>query len=56
VTWRLCVKIPRLAIDAPFTSLRELSEFSAERADPTRFAQTLIEMQIPSTLDGKLPR
>jgi hypothetical protein len=48
-------KIPRLRSDAPFTSLRELSDFNAEHADPTRFAQTLIEMQIPSTLDGELP-
>jgi hypothetical protein len=48
-------KIPRLASEAPFTSLRDLSEFNAEHADPTRFAQTLIEMQIPSTLDGDLP-
>jgi hypothetical protein len=48
-------KIPRLASDAPFSSLRELSDFNAEHADPTRFAQTLIEMQIPTTLDGELP-
>jgi hypothetical protein len=48
-------KIPRLASDAPFTSLRELSEFNVEHADPSRFAQTLVEMQIPSTLDGELP-
>lgn len=48
-------KIPRLASDAPFTSLRDLSEFNAEHADPSRFAQTYAQMVIPSTLDGKLP-
>jgi hypothetical protein len=48
-------KIPRLASDAPFTSLRELSEFNAEHADPSRFAQTYAQMVVPSTLDGELP-
>lgn len=48
-------KIPRLANDAPFSSLRELSEFNAEHADPSRFAQTYARMVVPSTLDGELP-
>jgi hypothetical protein len=33
-------KTPRLASDAPFTSLRELSDFNDEHTDPTRFVQT----------------
>jgi hypothetical protein len=48
-------KIPHLASGVPFASLRELSEFHAEHADPLRFAKTFTEMQIPSTLDGELP-
>jgi SEC-C motif len=48
-------KIPRLSSNAPFTSLRELSEFNAEHADPSRFLQTLVQMKIPDTLDGELP-
>ncbi len=48
-------KIPRLSGEAPFTSIRELSEFNAQHADPTRFAQTLARMEMPSTLDGELP-
>ena len=48
-------KIPRLSSDTPFTSVRDLSEFNAEHADPSRFVQALVRMQIPSTLDGELP-
>jgi hypothetical protein len=48
-------KIPRLVTGVLFGSLRELSEFHAEHADPLRFAETFKEMQIPSTLDGELP-
>lgn len=48
-------KMPGLARGAQFGSLRELSEFRAEHADSSRFVKALIEMEIPSTLDGKLP-
>ena len=48
-------KIPGLRGGTPFRSLRELSEFRAEHADSSRFVKALIEMEIPSTLDGKLP-
>jgi hypothetical protein len=48
-------KIPRLSSHTPFTSVRDLSEFNAEHADPSRFVQALGRMQIPSTLDGELP-
>jgi len=48
-------KIPRLSSDEAFRSIRELSEFNAVYADPTRFARELVEMQIPSRLDGDLP-
>jgi hypothetical protein len=48
-------KIPRLVSGVGFASLRALSEFQTEHADPLRFAKTFTEMQIPSTLDGDLP-
>jgi len=48
-------KIPRLSSDAPFTSLRELSEFNAEHADSIRFARAFASMEVPSTLNGELP-
>src|SRR5260370_26585914 len=48
-------KIPGLASGTSFPSPRALSEFRAEHSDPLRFAQTLVEMRIPNTLDGELP-
>jgi hypothetical protein len=48
-------KIPGLARGTPSPSPRALSEFREQHADPLRFAQTLIEMRIPNTLDGELP-
>jgi hypothetical protein len=49
-------KIPGLDGKAvQFTSSRELSEFRAEHADPFRFVEKLLKMQIPTTLDGELP-
>jgi hypothetical protein len=48
-------KIPRLSSDARFASLRELSEFNHEHADPIRVAQSFLSMEVPSTLNGELP-
>jgi hypothetical protein len=50
------LKIPGLNGEAvAFRSPRALSEFRASHVDPFRFVQTLVTMQIPSTLDGELP-
>ena len=45
-------KIPGLAAGTAFTSPRALSEFREQHADPLCFAETLIKMRIPNTLDG----
>ena len=49
------LKVPGLDGKAQFRSPRELSEFRAQNADVIRFCETLLKMQIPSTLDGELP-
>jgi hypothetical protein len=49
------LKIPGLDGKAQFRSPRELSEFREQHADVIRFFETLLTMQIPSTLDGELP-
>lgn len=46
--------IEKMAEDAPFYSLRELSEFRAEHQDMFRMAKEFANMSIPRTLDGSL--
>lgn len=38
-----------------FASPRKLAEFRTEHADLFRFVESLVKMQIPATLDGRLP-
>ena len=49
------LKIPGLDGQTQFRPPRGLSELRAQHADVIRFVETLLTMQIPSTLDGELP-
>jgi hypothetical protein len=48
-------KMPKMKFDAPFYSLRELGDFREEHKDLEWLQEALSKLNIPATLDGRLP-